>query len=161
MVEVLNEAGEPCGPGEVGRVVLTSLHNFAMPLIRYANRDYVEVGPPCPCGRGAPTIKRVVGRERNMALGLDGKKFWPKFNRSVWSAIEEIDEIQLVQTERDHFEIKVVSEQPLDLPQQRKLESAICESLGHTYRLSYQHLSELPRHANGKYERFIRLPTAV
>jgi phenylacetate-CoA ligase len=161
MVEVLNDAGEACEPGEIGRVVLTSLHNFAMPLIRYVNRDYAEVGLPCPCGRGATTIKRVVGRERNMALGLDGKKFWPNFNRSVWSAFEEVDEIQLVQTERDHFEIKAVGHRPLDLPQQRKLESAICESLGYTYRFSYQHLFELPRHANGKYERFIRLPSAI
>ncbi len=158
MVEVLNEVGQACGPGEIGRVVLTSLHNFKMPLIRYANRDYVEVGSTCPCGRGAPTIQRVVGRERNMALGLDGQKFWPRFNRSVWSAIEEIDEIQLVQTERDHFEIKALSDQPLDLPKQRKLETLIGESLGQAYRFTYQHLSELPRHANGKYERFIRMP---
>lgn len=161
MVEVLNDAGEPCGPGEIGRIVLTTLHNFAMPLIRYANRDYAEVGPACPCGRGALTIKRVVGRERNMALGLDGEKFWPEFTRSVWSAVEGIDEIQLVQTERDHFEIKAVSDQRLSVPQQRTLESTIREFFGQPYRFSYQHLLELPRHANGKYERFIRLPTAV
>ncbi len=34
LVEILDDAGRPCAPGEIGRVVLTTLHNFAMPLIR-------------------------------------------------------------------------------------------------------------------------------
>ena len=39
LVEILDSHGEPCPPGGVGRVVLTVLHNFAMPLIRYAIGD--------------------------------------------------------------------------------------------------------------------------
>ncbi len=66
LVEVLDAEGRPCSPGQIGKVVLTSLHNFAMPLIRYQNQDYAEVGPSCPCGRGLPVIKRVLGRERNI-----------------------------------------------------------------------------------------------
>ena len=34
-LEVLREDGTPCDPGETGRVLVTDLHNFAMPLIRY------------------------------------------------------------------------------------------------------------------------------
>ncbi|MDP1717022.1 MAG: hypothetical protein Q8L40_03015, partial [Burkholderiales bacterium] len=52
LVEILDEQGRPCRPGETGRVVITTLHNFAMPLVRYENGDYAEVGGPCPCGRG-------------------------------------------------------------------------------------------------------------
>jgi phenylacetate-CoA ligase len=158
LVEVLNDAGEPCGPGEIGRVVLTSLHNFAMPLIRYVNRDYAEVGQPCPCGRGLPTIRRLLGRERNMAIGLDGQRFWPEVNRGVWSSVQEVEEVQLVQTEPDHIEIRAVSQQPLGPNQQRQLESVIRDSLGHAYRFTYQHRNEILRHANGKYERFVGLP---
>jgi len=46
-LEVLNSQGLHCAPGETGRVVLTRLHNFAMPLIRYEIGDYAEVGEPC------------------------------------------------------------------------------------------------------------------
>ena len=49
LLEVLNRDGQRCREGEVGRVVVTPLHNFAAPLIRYAIDDYAEVGPPCPC----------------------------------------------------------------------------------------------------------------
>ena len=62
LVEILRADGHTCLPGEVGRVVVTALHNFAMPLVRYELGDYAEVGAPCPCGRGLPVIKRIVGR---------------------------------------------------------------------------------------------------
>ncbi len=58
-VEILKEDGRPCGPGETGRIVATPLHNFAMPLLRYAVGDFAEVGPPCPCGRGLPVVRRI------------------------------------------------------------------------------------------------------
>src|SRR5262249_30685083 len=42
LLEILDEHGEPCAAGASGRVVVTPLHNFAMPLIRYAIGDYAE-----------------------------------------------------------------------------------------------------------------------
>jgi phenylacetate-CoA ligase len=45
--EVLDEAGEPCAPGEMGRLVLTDLSNFATPIIRYEPGDYAELAGPC------------------------------------------------------------------------------------------------------------------
>ncbi len=59
LVEVVDQAGKPCMTGEVGKVVVTTLHNFAMPLLRYDIGDYAEVGAPCPCGRGLPVLKRI------------------------------------------------------------------------------------------------------
>ena len=51
-------------PGEVGEVVVTDLHNLAMPFIRYVNGDLAMAtdGAPCPCGRGLPRIASVKGR---------------------------------------------------------------------------------------------------
>ena len=68
LVEVLDDQDRPCSPGDVGRVVVTALHNFATPLLRYDIGDYAEVGAPCPCGRGLPALRRIMGRQRNMAL---------------------------------------------------------------------------------------------
>ena len=68
IVEVVDDAGQPVAPGETGRVLVTDLHNFAVPLIRYAVGDHAEAAGPCPCGRGLPTIGRILGRTRNMTL---------------------------------------------------------------------------------------------
>jgi phenylacetate-CoA ligase len=56
-VEILDAAGVPCREGEEGRLVLTSLHNFASPLLRYAPGSRATPGPQCPCGRGLPVIR--------------------------------------------------------------------------------------------------------
>ena len=67
IVEVVDDAGGPCAPGEWGRVLVTDLHNFATPLIRYDIGDYAMASAPCPCGRGLPRIERFMGRERTLS----------------------------------------------------------------------------------------------
>ena len=63
-VEILDERNRSCSPGEVGSVVVTPLHNYAMPLIRYVVGDFAEVGGAAACGRGLQVIERVLGRTR-------------------------------------------------------------------------------------------------
>ena len=66
LVEILDEDGAPCKSGETGRIVVTGLNNFAMPLIRYDTSDLgVQVEGPCPCGRTLPSFGRIVGRNRD------------------------------------------------------------------------------------------------
>ena len=77
IVEVLNEDGSACAPGQSGRVVVTHLHNFASPLIRYDIGDFAEVGEACSCGRGLLVLKRIVGRMRGMVTLPNGDQFWP------------------------------------------------------------------------------------
>ena len=74
LVEVINGQGQACVPGESGRVVVTSLHNLATPLLRYDLGDHATVGEPCPCGRGLPVISQILGRTRNAALSPDGER---------------------------------------------------------------------------------------
>lgn len=62
LLEVLDADGHPCPPGIVGEVVVTPLHNFATPFIRYAIGDHAEMGEPCRCGRGLAVLGRVLAR---------------------------------------------------------------------------------------------------
>jgi phenylacetate-CoA ligase len=72
ILEVLDEAGQMCPPGATGRVVLTTLHNFLAPFLRYDIMDEAVVGPArYACGRGLPTLVRVVGK-RIIMLQLPG-----------------------------------------------------------------------------------------
>jgi phenylacetate-CoA ligase len=155
LVEVLDENGKACQPGEIGKVVLTVLHNFAMPLIRYENLDYAEVGPPCECGRGLAVIKRIVGRKRNMARALDGGRFWPDLDSSIWSDNVYCNGLQLVQDKHDHITLRIEAEKPLGPEREDSLTKALGTALGQPYRFSVRYQQETLRHANGKYERFI------
>jgi phenylacetate-CoA ligase len=63
LLEVLTADGRPAAVGESGEVVATSLHGFAMPIIRYRLGDVVTRGPaPCACGQPYATILTIEGR---------------------------------------------------------------------------------------------------
>jgi len=55
-LELLDDAGRPA---KSGRVVVTPLHNFATPLLRYGIGDEAAFGPACPCGRTLPVLTRI------------------------------------------------------------------------------------------------------
>jgi phenylacetate-CoA ligase len=64
VVEILDPMGRAVREGESGEVVITDLHNFGQPFIRYANGDIATAGADrrCPCGRALPRIQSVQGR---------------------------------------------------------------------------------------------------
>ncbi len=156
IVEILDEDGAPCGEGDVGRVVITDLHNFATPIIRYEIRDYAEVGASCPCGRGLPTLKRVLGRRRNMVTLPDGSRHWPMLGFHAFRGIAPIRQYQAVQNSLDTVEINLVVDAPLSSDQQAALSTVIHEALGYPFVVQFRyHDQELPKTRGGKFEEFI------
>lgn len=157
LVEILDEAARPCKPGETGRVVVTTLHNFAMPLIRYELGDYAEVGDPCDCGRGLPVLRRVLGRRRNMLVLPDGRRHWPSFPAQLWRAAAPIEQFQIVQEQDGSLVVRYVMAQPLTPAQRDALERALAERFGHRFTMRWQRVAEIERGAGGKYEDFVSL----
>jgi phenylacetate-CoA ligase len=156
IVEVLDDSGTPCLPGQIGRVVITDLHNFATPLIRYSIGDYAEVGPACPCGRGLPTLKRIVGRERNILLLPDGRRHWPLFGAHRFADIAPIRQYQVIQRSRELLEVRLVSDSLVTQEQEVRLGETIRESLGFPFQLRFVYFpDEIPRGPGGKFEEFI------
>jgi phenylacetate-CoA ligase len=154
LVEILDDQGRPCAPGQLGRVVLTPLHSFAMPLIRYAIGDYAEVGAPCPCGRGLPVLQRIPGRQRNRVVLPDGRLTWPDIS-ALWAAIPDVEQIQLIQRSQDHVEVRYAREQPLSPVEEHACGQRIHQALGYPFRLTFTSQDTIARQPNGKYETFI------
>jgi phenylacetate-CoA ligase len=156
LVEVLDDQGKPCAPGEIGRVVVTTLHNFAMPLIRYALSDYAEVGAPCSCGRGLPVLTRILGRSRNMLTLPDGQRVWPTFPVMRYAAAS-IRQLQLVQHTRETIEARYVAERELFADEQSTLVAAIHEALGFPFAVTLTRVPEITRSAGMKCEDMISM----
>lgn len=155
LVEILNTDNEPCRPGEVGQVVITTLHNYAMPLIRYAILDYAEVGPDCPCGRSLPVLNRVMGRQRNMLILPHGRRVWPTFPVKDWGHIGSIRQMQLVQKSLEHIEVRYVADRALNPKQETELTEILCRRFSHPFQVSFLNLERIERGSNYKFEDFI------
>ncbi|MBK8977038.1 MAG: phenylacetate--CoA ligase family protein [Planctomycetes bacterium] len=78
--ETVHADGSPCEPGELGRLVLTNLHNRVMPFLRYDTRDVAALGPPDPAragGRGFPFVERLDGRSQEVLVTAAGRRIDP------------------------------------------------------------------------------------
>lgn len=158
IVEVLDDDGTPCREGEVGRIVVTDLHSFATPIIRYEIRDYAEVGVACPCGRGLPTLKRILGRRRNMVTLPDGSRHWPTVGFHAFREIAPIRQYQAIQHSLDSVEMKLVVDAPLTGEQEGLLRTVIRDALGYPFTLWFSYYAqELPKSRGGKFEEFISM----
>jgi phenylacetate-CoA ligase len=154
VVEILDRADRPCAPGEIGRVVVTPLHNFAMPLIRYDIGDYAEVGPPCSCGRGLPVLSRIMGRVRNMLILPDGGVTWPNVQRPITTCGLPVIQFQIVQRTRTALEARLVVARPLTAAEEDTLRASLNEHCGAAFDISFTYLPEIARGPGGKYEDF-------
>ncbi len=155
LVEILDPDGRNCEPGQAGRVVVTCLHNFATPLVRYEIGDYAEAGSPCPCGRGLPVLARVLGRVRNMLVTASGERYWPTFGVRSLTEVAPILQAQFVQKSLGLVEARLVVAAPLGEAQEAALRSRVLERLPRGMELRLAYLDSIPRSKGGKFEDFV------
>jgi len=58
---------------KIGRVLVTHLHSYATPFIRYDIGDLAALASRCSCGHDGPTLSNVYGREKTLVLHSNGK----------------------------------------------------------------------------------------
>ena len=80
VLEITDDDGQPVAPGELGNVIVTSLHNYVQPFIRYRLGDLAAwdaSGEPCACGSPLPRVARLEGRDDDYLIAPDGRRIHP------------------------------------------------------------------------------------
>ncbi len=107
IVEILDESGQPVGPGQPGEIVATGLVNLDQPLIRYRTGDVAAWSDEaCPCGRAMPLLASLEGRLEDVVIGPDGRET-VRFH-GLYLGLSGIVEGQVVQEALDRILIRVV-----------------------------------------------------
>jgi phenylacetate-CoA ligase len=150
-LEIVGEDGQAVAPGEAGRVVITTLDNPAMPLLRYAIGDMAVRGDagPCPCGRPGPIVPRVLGRRIDLFLPL-GRPVSPWGLVARMHELEFVRQFQIVQTASDAVSVVLAPRDgaELDVP---AIEALVADELGPGLRVEVREVARIDRLPNGKY----------
>lgn len=154
-LEILDDEDQPVAPGEVGRVVVTPMHNFAMPLIRYEIGDYAEMGAESPCGRTLMVLNRIMGRTRGMLTLPCGRRLWPHLPYEKFEQVGGVTQYQLVQHTPDQLEMKCVVSSPMNQTARDGLTRILRDGLGYAFNVRYTEVPRIARSAAGKYEDFV------
>ena len=163
IVEILGDDGKACGEGETGRVVVTDLHNFATPVIRYEIGDYATVGGACPCGRGLPTLHAILGRERNLVLLPDGRRHWPLLGHMgrEFNMVAPARQYQVIQHSRTGVELRVITDKPLTAADEAAMTGILQATLAYAFDVTIVRIEgAIPVGPNGKFEDFLCRVTA-
>jgi len=152
LVEVVRPDGSPAATGEVGEILVTDLHNYAMPFIRYKIGDLgVLSNRTCPCGRGLPLLERVEGRVLDVIRTPDGRIVPGEFFPHLMKEFAVVRQFQIVQRALDRLEIKLVLHAPSAPVELARLEQEIRQIMGPSIQLEFQLLMEIPQTASGKF----------
>lgn len=107
-VETVRPDGTLCAPGELGNVIVTSLHSHAMPIIRLEPGDVARIiEDPCTCGRRSRRIQHE-GRIQACMRVPDGR--WVT-GREVWDRllfVKGLELFQLIQRSIDRALVRVI-----------------------------------------------------
>ena len=158
LIELVDDEGQPVTHGTVGKVLVTDLHNLAAPMIRYAVGDHAVAGDPCVCGRGGPTLSRIMGRTRNMIVKPDGTRHWPLLGYKQYRDIAPIRQYQMIQHKLEQLEMRLVTERPLTDAEEAAMTTHLQAKLRHPFAVTYSYFDgRLPVGKNGKFEEFLCL----
>ena len=114
IVEIVKD-GRPAREGEKGEVIITALHSYAMPFIRYRIGDVVTKGPDvCTCGQPFSTFEKIEGRVREYLLLPDGR--WVHPLEVILPIITDntpwLSQFQMVQETKTSFVLRLATLQP-------------------------------------------------
>ena len=150
-VETIDEAEDG-----FGTVLLTTLVNRAMPLIRYRVGDRVRIGAgECDCGRNGPWLAAVSGREVDMLILADGRRLSPYLLTSIIELDPAIRRYQIVQSSPSELTVRYLRASDREVNEPR-LRQSIAELLGEAVQIHFDHVTDLPRTERGKQKVFIR-----
>jgi phenylacetate-CoA ligase len=158
LLEVLDDDGRQVRPGDVGRVVVTSFYNYAMPFIRYEIGDYARLGGRCPCGRSLPVLTEILGRRRNMLSLPGGNRLW--ISGATLAALSEhvqLKRMRLRQTAVDRIELHYVPKDGDAAADQQGLDACAARLIHPGVRVVAVAVGDLPRSQGGKYEDVVGL----
>lgn len=156
ILELLDEDGAPVPPGAPGRVVVTVLHNFAAPLVRYDTGDWALAGPAaCDCGRTLATLARVLGRARNRLRACDGRWVWPTFDPWLLPGAEGLLDWQVRQQGPGRFEMRLAVAERFDAGCHEVLARALQADLGERCEIAFVTVDRIDRGPGARREPFL------
>jgi len=155
-VEIVDENGKEVKPGEPGEIIITSLTNYTMPLIRYKIGDRgILSNKDCKCGHGLPLLEKVVGRTK----GIFKNKFGTFIDSGIFNQLfffrENIKQYQVIQEAIDYISINLVLIDKTKLKNMdedfKEINQVIWKIMGNETKIKYNIVDEIKPSPSGKY----------
>ncbi|NLI16968.1 MAG: phenylacetate--CoA ligase family protein [candidate division Zixibacteria bacterium] len=151
-----SETNKPAIENTAGQVVLTELHSFLLPFIRYNTYDMaIYSGNNCSCGLKLPVVKEIGGRVSDMIVTPEGRKIsGPIIN---YTMAKGVGRFRAIQKGRDTIKILIEKNVgqgiSIDIEEIRNKWKAL---VGDRMIIDIEQVDKIPLEKSGKLRSFIR-----
>ena len=153
-VEVVDEEGKPLPRGVEGEVLVTSLANYAMPLIRYAigDRGILSPAETCACGRNGLIFAKISGRNVDTFKKADGTLIDGEYFTHLLYFREGVKQFQVIQKDYKAILFKIVKTSP-EWPSEDRQEiiQKTRRLTGNDCSVTFEFVDQIPPSRSGKY----------
>jgi len=153
-IEVIGEDGKQITEGGEGRILLTALHNKAMPFIRYEIGDKAVIAP----GKNEIELKRILGGVNDIVILPSGKKSsgvsFYFITRSIMEKIDSLKEFIIRQVALDKFVFDVVSDEEISDSDKKMIQKNLDTYLESGLSFEINRVDKIKRTKAGKMKHF-------
>lgn len=154
-VEIINNNSRLERENHEGKIIVTNLHNYSMPFIRYEIGDMAVLGPKkCRCGSQLPTLKKITGRVIEHFIRKDGTVIPGEFFIHLIGVVCNrgfIRKFQVVQEDYEKIRLLVVPEGAIDEHGKKEINGKLRVVMGNNCKIIWEIVDEIPKLKNGKY----------
>lgn len=137
--------------GDEGEVIITLLHSFSMPFIRYRIGDVAASGPSrCSCGCPLPTLKRITGRIVDYFVREDGGLVYGLYFIRLLRVNRWVKSFQVIQEDYKRVRI-IVAVERVDKSWIKYVEDQIRLTMGLDCKVIWEFVNEIPKTVSGKH----------
>ena len=140
------ESDEPAEYGELGRIVITDLYNYAFPMIRYDTGDTAILERGNDISGGWDYISKLYGRKYDLIYDCSGKPMHPASISRCFKNFAEIRQWQFIQKNEKEYLLKLNAETSID---QNKIIQETLSIVGNG-NVTIEFVDDIPVLASGK-----------
>ena len=159
-IEILDEDGRTVPDGTLGQVVVTSLDNYLMPLIRYKIGDLAiksSTISSCKCGRNLPIINKIIGRDTDVLYTPKNKILVVHFFTGIFEHFHEIKQFQVKQIKKGgEIQIRYIEGINFSKNILEKIKNKIYERAEEDFPLQFSNVEKIKPSPSGKPQIILR-----
>lgn len=153
-VEILDQNDREVEEHKKGKIIITNLIGFAMPLIRYEIGDMGSIDlSQCPCGRGLIRLDMVYGRIVDIFKNEKGELIDGEYFTHLFYFLENIKKFQIIQEKLDFININIVTIDNNKL--NNSIEEDLCKKIkivmGTNCQIKFNYVYDIDPHSSGKF----------
>lgn len=148
VIEILDDDGHEVPNGTQGRIVVTDLYNYAMPMIRYDTGDFAAIEVLEVNGRKKRCLTNFSGRRVDVIFDTNGKALSPYVITNYMWSFPDVMQFQVIQTDEKCYRLRLNT--PKAFSREDDVIKLMKQLLGIDAEITVERVEEIPVLASGK-----------